>query len=244
MVVEVDFVAEAALERSLVLGRRNRVADILNGCLIFNLFVCACLLLQKTHVCLPCKQLAIGASGLRLHLILATAVCLSVVDSLMTSGERIGQLVTSPVPPQSASSVRVAIAAAKATTLTPFGQFLVTPCLPMPVDIETIRTKCSDRLTDCLPVFPATTMPDCGNYQRSQVDWQEILEADHSCVIIWICAMGDLWRFLTMELDGDKVKVDGHPKCDTIIFNMLFQDPRLPVDRSIPSGLLQDGSAA
>lgn len=52
------------------------------------------------------------------------------VDSLMTSGGRIGQSVTSPVPQQPThGEQQAAIAAAKATALTELGQFVVTPCL-------------------------------------------------------------------------------------------------------------------
>lgn len=54
-----------------------------------------------------------------------------------------------------------------------------------------------------------------------------------------------------MGLDGDNVKVDGHPKCDTTILNILVQIPRFSdsrvIDESLArtmSDLLQDERAA
>lgn len=63
------------------------------------------------------------------------------VDSLMTSNWKIWLVgdFTSPT----ADHRCMAIAAAKETTLTPFGYSMVTPCLQVFGDIRDIRTKCS-----------------------------------------------------------------------------------------------------
>lgn len=60
-----------------------------------------------------------------------------------------------------------------------------------------------------------------------------------------------VWDYPWMGVDGDNVKVDGHTKCDTTVFNILVQIPGFSdsqvIDESLASimnDILQDERAA